>query len=65
MTYWTICPKMGLRYAMVNYKTLYCQLMGEVSETIDRLIEAIRRAEDEYCVAEASTMAATPEKETE
>lgn len=56
---------MGLRYAMVNYKTLYCQLMGEVSETIDRLIEAIRRAEDEYCVAEASTMAATPEKETE
>lgn len=49
---------------MVNYKTLYFHLMGEVSETIDRLIEAIRRAEDEYCT-EASGTAASPEDETE
>lgn len=50
---------------MVDYKNLYLHLMGEVSETIDRLIEAMRRAEDEYCSAQAVGTAVSSEDETE
>ena len=42
------------RNYMIDYKPLYFKLMAEVSEAIERLITAIRDAEDEYCKRGAS-----------
>ena len=34
---------------MPNYKKLYFNLLGEVSDTIEALIATIRKAEEAYC----------------